>query len=231
MKHLIGFLLMLMPAFAQESVNIRVDAASSQGSLKAVWSYFGYDEPNYTYMKDGKKLLTELAALSPVTVHVRAHNLLTSGDGKPALKWGSTNAYTEDASGKPVYDWTIVDRIFDTYIERKLERRLSAGLWFLTSYTFSKSLWTSNTAAAGGRYRFERGPSEFHVPHSFALSFGYELPFGRGKQLLSSSNMFSNALFGGWQLQGILIFRSGVPFTPTVSRDVANTGVGGQRPN
>ena len=32
-------------------------------------------------------------------------------------------------------------------------------------------------------------------------------------------------------MQGILIFRSGVPFTPTVSRDVANTGVGGQRPN
>ena len=48
-------------------------------------------------MKDGKKLLSELAALSPVTVHVRAHNLLTTGDGEAALKWGSTNAYTEDA--------------------------------------------------------------------------------------------------------------------------------------
>ena len=33
-------------------------------------------------------------------------------------------------------------------------------------------------AAAGGRYRFERGPSEFHVPHTFAFSYGYELPFG-----------------------------------------------------
>ena len=62
-------------------------------------------------MKDGKKLLSELAALSPYTVHVRAHNLLTSGDGVAALKWGSTNAYTEDSSGNPVYDWTIVDKI------------------------------------------------------------------------------------------------------------------------
>ena len=50
-------------------------------------------------------------------VYIRAHNLLTTGDGTPALKWGSTNAYTEDAAGKPVYDWTIVDRIFDTYLK------------------------------------------------------------------------------------------------------------------
>ena len=69
--------------------------------MKPVWALFGYDEPNYTYMKDGQKLLTELAALSPVPVFVRTHNLLTTGDGTPALKWGSTNAYTEDATGKP----------------------------------------------------------------------------------------------------------------------------------
>ena len=84
--------------------------------MTPIWAWFGYDEPNYTYMKDGKKLLSELAALSPVPVYVRAHNLLTSGDGIAALKWGSTNAYTEDEQGKPVYNWTIVDSIFDTYI-------------------------------------------------------------------------------------------------------------------
>ena len=72
-------------------------------------------------LKDGKKLLSELAALSPAPVYVRTHNLLTTGDGTAALKWGSTNAYTEDASGKPRYDWTIVDRIFDTYVERKMK--------------------------------------------------------------------------------------------------------------
>ena len=41
---------------------------------------------------------------------------------QPRLKWGSTNAYTEDASGKPVYDWTITDRIFDTYFRRAQSR-------------------------------------------------------------------------------------------------------------
>ena len=42
---------------------------------------------------------------------------LCTGDGTPALKWGSTNAYTEDLNGKPIYDFTIVDRIFDTYLK------------------------------------------------------------------------------------------------------------------
>jgi xylan 1,4-beta-xylosidase len=52
-------------------------------------------------MNDGRKLLAELATLvRPVPVHVRTHNLLTSGDGISALKWGSTNAYTEDAAGR-----------------------------------------------------------------------------------------------------------------------------------
>ena len=82
-------------------VTIRVDAASDRGPMTPIWAFFGYDEPNYTYMKDGKKLLSELAALSPVPVYFRTHNLLTTGDGTPALKWGSTNAYTEDAAGKP----------------------------------------------------------------------------------------------------------------------------------
>src|SRR3954452_10389467 len=94
-----------------QSVSIHVDAGKKLGPLIPIWSYVGYDEPNYTYMKDGKKLLSEFAALSPVPVYVRAHSLLVTGDGKAALKWGSTNAYTEDASGHPHYDWTIVDRI------------------------------------------------------------------------------------------------------------------------
>jgi xylan 1,4-beta-xylosidase len=114
-------------ALLSQPVSIRVQAAKPTGPLKPVWSFFGYDEPNYTYMKDGKKLLSELAAANSVPVYVRAHNLLVTGDGTAALKWGSTNAYTEDASGKPHYDWTIVDRIFDTYIERKMKPLAQIG--------------------------------------------------------------------------------------------------------
>ena len=99
-------------------VAIRVDAAKDEGPLPPVWRFFGCDEPNYAYMPDGEKLLAKLGEMRPKQVYFRTHNLLTTGDGTPALKWGSTNAYTEDANGKPVYDWTILDRIFDTYLER-----------------------------------------------------------------------------------------------------------------
>jgi xylan 1,4-beta-xylosidase len=99
-------------------VSIRVDAGQKKGALKPIWRFFGADEPNYAYMRDGKKLLGELGELKPKQVYFRTHNLLTSGDGTPALKWGSTGAYREDAEGRPIYDWTILDRIFDTYLER-----------------------------------------------------------------------------------------------------------------
>lgn len=117
----------LLPAAEGFPVSIRVNAARPRGELRAVWAFFGYDEPNYTYMPDGRKLLGQLAALSPVPVYVRAHNLLTSGDGTPDLKWGSTNAYTEDPAGRPIYDWTILDRIFDAWVQSGLKPLVEIG--------------------------------------------------------------------------------------------------------
>src|SRR5207244_10348220 len=97
------------------SVQINVYFDQSDGQFNPIWTYFGYDEPNYTYAPNGKKLLGELAALSSTPVYVRMHNLLTTGDGSSSLKWGSTNVYTEDAMGKPIYSWVILDRIFDAF--------------------------------------------------------------------------------------------------------------------
>jgi xylan 1,4-beta-xylosidase len=103
---LLVLLLAGMNASAQNVPAVmHVNLEQSRGEMKPIWAWYGYDEPNFTYMKDGRKLLTELAALSPVPVYVRTHNLLTSGDGVPALKWGSTNIYTEDTKGNPVYNY------------------------------------------------------------------------------------------------------------------------------
>lgn len=98
-----------------------------RGELDPIWRFFGYDEANFTYMKDGQKLLAELGKLGKSQVFVRTHHLLTSGDGKPGMKWSSTNAYTEDVQGNPVYDWTITDRIFDTYLQRGLKPYVQMG--------------------------------------------------------------------------------------------------------
>ena len=136
---------------------IRVDASKFVGDMKPFWAYFGYDEPNYTTRKDGQKLLSELAQLSPVTVFVRTHNLLTSKSNStgPDLKWGYTDAYKEDEKGNPVYDWLIVDSIIDTYINRGLKPLMEIGFMpkDLSSnpepyeHTWSKggNLWTGWT--------------------------------------------------------------------------------------
>ncbi len=112
----LGFTVSGMGLAQQAPVVIRVDAAGSLGPYKPDWNFFGADEPNYTYAPNGMKLLRELSGLNPATpVYFRPHNLLTSGDGSASLKWGSTNVYTETPDGKPVYDWTITDRIFDNF--------------------------------------------------------------------------------------------------------------------
>ncbi|MEO8171425.1 MAG: beta-xylosidase [Sediminibacterium sp.] len=130
-KNLLLPCLLLLAACSSAQVKIpaviRVDLEKEKGPMIPIWAWFGHDEPNYTYMKDGKKLLSEIAELSPVPVYVRTHNLLCTGDGTPALKWGSTNAYTEDAYGNPVYNWRIVDSIFDTYIQRGMKPLAQIG--------------------------------------------------------------------------------------------------------
>jgi xylan 1,4-beta-xylosidase len=119
MRHVLFAALILLamaPALAQPApVAITVDVGKPVGPYKPIYAWFGYDEANFTTGRDGKKLLRELHDLSPVPVHIRAHHLLTSGDGVPELKWSSTNVYREDVSGKPIYDFTILDGIFDEY--------------------------------------------------------------------------------------------------------------------
>jgi xylan 1,4-beta-xylosidase len=104
-----------LQAAAQAPVSVNVDLTKNVGPYKPIYSWFGYDEGNYTTMKHGRMLLKELHDLSPVPVYIRAHHLLTSGNGVAELKWSSTNVFTLDANGKPVYDFKILDEIFDSY--------------------------------------------------------------------------------------------------------------------
>jgi xylan 1,4-beta-xylosidase len=130
---IVFFTLICAPAFDRgasalaQGPNWIVDCARVGDTLRPVWSSFGCDEPNYTYTPNGLKLLGELSALSPASPTMRVHNLLTTGDGQPALKWGSTNAYTEDGTGRPVYDWTITDRIFDAQVQRGIRPIAEVG--------------------------------------------------------------------------------------------------------
>jgi xylan 1,4-beta-xylosidase len=108
------------------SVTVQVDAANPIGTVAPIWRFFGADEPNYATYPEGERLLMELGRLRSGQVYFRAHNLMTSGDGTPDFKWGSTNIYT-DRNGAPVYDFTIVDQIIDSYRARGLHPYLEIG--------------------------------------------------------------------------------------------------------
>jgi hypothetical protein len=107
------------PDAAWPDATIRVDADADRGPVSHAWAFFGHDEANWAATDRGQALLAELNALSPVPVHLRAHHLLTSlAEGGPPeadLKWSATNVYREDEQGRPVYNWTATDRLFDAY--------------------------------------------------------------------------------------------------------------------
>ncbi|RZL35374.1 MAG: beta-xylosidase [Rubrivivax sp.] len=161
MKLVSALLALAMATAAQAQqpfpVQMAVDASRPVGELKPIWRFFGADEPNVATMKDGRKLMKRLGELKPGSVYFRTHNLLNTGDGTPAFKWGSTNAYTEDAQGRPVYDWTVVDRILDSYLERGVRPYLQIGF-------MPQAL---SSAPAGTPYQ-----------HSWRPGFAYELIAG-----------------------------------------------------
>jgi xylan 1,4-beta-xylosidase len=94
-------------------VTVSVDATAAGAPLERVWPFHGWDEINYTTVPEGAALLQTIVTAHTAPVHVRNHFLFNTGDGTPAMKWGSTNVYSEDAAGNPAYDWTLTDGILD----------------------------------------------------------------------------------------------------------------------
>lgn len=107
------------------------------------------------------------------------------------------------------------------------------GMTLSGSYVWSKCLDNGTDEASapatqliGANY----APCDFNQKNTATVSFNYALPFGKGKQFMSGANRFVNGALGGWQIAAVNTYKSGLPFTPTITNDQANTGVGGQRP-
>lgn len=96
---------------------LTIDVASPVGNFAHNWNYIGFDEINYTYVPEGLELLAKFGALDDKPYYVRAHHLFCTGNGLASFKWGSTNAYIEDAEGKPTYNWHFVDLTFDALLK------------------------------------------------------------------------------------------------------------------
>jgi hypothetical protein len=104
----------------------------------------------------------------------------------------------------------------------KVEKRYSNGFQFLTAYTYGHALANTGTTLSGSTgfgtpdprdYSSGYSSAAWDIRHNFTTSFLYELPFGRGKALGANMNRVANAVLGNWQLNGILLLRTGNPYT------------------
>ena len=95
-----------------------------------------------------------------------------------------------------------------------LDRRFSKGYGIQFAYTFSKWLQATEYLNAGDALP-SKVRSDQDVPHRFSMSYFYELPFGKGQYFGSDVNKWTNAIIGGWQIQGTYTFQSGFPITFT----------------
>lgn len=121
----------------------------------------------------------------------------------------------------------------------RLQRRFADGISSTFSYTYSRTIdtssgWFAAENGIGGGAVVQnywdianaRGISSYDIPHLVTWGTVLELPVGRGKRWLSGGGLPS-AILGNWQLNWMLLARSGQPFTPTVGGDPANIGVNG----
>lgn len=95
---------------------IDVHFQGRRGRVQPLWAGVGYDELNWTYTSTGRALLAEIGAFSPTPYFIRPHYIFISGTGLSLPHWGSGNVYHEDADGKPSYDFTIADEVYDTIV-------------------------------------------------------------------------------------------------------------------
>ena len=106
----------------------------------------------------------------------------------------------------------------------KLEIRNWRGLFLLSSYAFAKSMDNLSGDNQGfssqdpNNNNGEKAVSDYDVKHRFVNSLNYVLPFGRG-----SSNVLAPVV-RGWELGSIITMQAGLPFTPSIGTDPANTG-------
>jgi len=171
--------------------------------------------------------LLEVAYVGNHALHLQAtddFNDPTPGPGavqgrRPYQPWGTISMQSQDQGA--AY----------SSLQTKFEHRMSNGLSGLVSYTWSKMLQEAQTPAVGGNAGYERTYSPYNIPQNVAISGTYQLPVGHGRLYLNKTNGLVDTIIGGWQVQTIVVLRSGIPYTPVVGSDVANTGVGSQRPN
>jgi len=129
-------------------------------------------------------------------------------------------------------------------LQTSFQKRLSHGLEFQANYTWAKCMGNSSgfyaqygdtnpglTQAGNNHFFFQNtynpeadyGRCDQNVTNSFNGFVTYDLPFGRGRQFGSNINRVADLVAGGWQVNSILQFHDGFPFTPQASDNSGTT--------
>jgi hypothetical protein len=119
-------------------------------------------------------------------------------------------------------------------LQVKVEKRFASGYQILVSFTHSKCLDEGSNQSGPLTVNFlkaNHAVCDYDSPENLTISSVYELPFGKGRKFLPNANRLLNGFIGGWEIAGVSTSRTGLPFTPVISADQANTGIGSQRPN
>ena len=119
---------------------------------------------------------------------------------------------------------------FDSF-QANLTRRFSNGIQYTAAYTFSKNIdWWAGGNALPQYWALNKGVASSNTPNSLNATLAYDLPFGTGKQFLKNGGVLAR-IVGGWQINGFLSARSGLPFTVTSSSASLNTPGASQTAN
>ncbi len=127
-----------------------------------------------------------------------------------------------------LYAWRSIGNSNYNALQLTLRKAMSMGLQFDLNYTYSKSIDIGSNAERinefeGGGFASQiinawvpnqlRAVSDFDMTHQINSNWIYDVPYGHGRSFGSSSNKVLDAIFGGWEISGILHWTSGLPFS------------------
>jgi xylan 1,4-beta-xylosidase len=133
------------------AATVRVDCGAPLGPLRRLWTSFGYDEINWTSTPTGKRHLRTIREFAEQPYYVRSHYVFNSGIGWSLPHWGSGNVYHEDAAGRPFYDFSIADQVYDAVVQ--------AGHRPLVELAFTPRALVPDDAEK--RFAFEPSPTQW----------------------------------------------------------------------
>jgi len=176
------------------------------------------------------------------------YGMYNGNQAPPNVTFCTSNGNTpQNCPTAPRRPFPAVDGTIDTLrandisnynaLQVHVEKRLSNGLQFGASYTYSHALDDASSASLGslnnGDFRnqlfpgLEYGNSDIDVHHRFVVNYAYSLPFGKGRALGRNASGVLNQIIGNWQVAGITTAQTGNWFTITNAVTNVSTSDGG----